>query len=128
MNAESVCSMYCSVLQQCLLYTDLLFVTGTRVNHMLDCHAFLHCCLLCVYTTGAAAAAGALAVIDVHARDVVEKMAAGGVSNASDFDWYSQMRFYWKKPTAGTASTAAAVTTALNRSAGNLVASVSDEQ
>jgi hypothetical protein len=75
--------------------------------------------LLCMTTT-AAAAAGALAVIDVHARDVVEKMAAAGVSNASDFDWYSQMRFYWKKPPAGTA-----ITTALNRSAGELVASAS---
>merc|ERR1719267_502411 len=38
---------------------------------------------------------GALAVIDVHARDVVLKMADGGVSKKTDFDWISQMRFYW---------------------------------
>jgi hypothetical protein len=75
-----------------------------------------------VYTHSAFAAAGALAVIDVHARDVVEKMAAAGVSTASDFDWYSQMRFYWKKPAAGIAAT-----TALNRSAGKAITSISTE-
>ncbi|CAM9544257.1 unnamed protein product [Chrysoparadoxa australica] len=39
---------------------------------------------------------GALAVIDVHARDVMQKMGEAGVSTPEDFDWYSQMRFYWK--------------------------------
>jgi dynein heavy chain len=39
---------------------------------------------------------GALAVVDVHARDVMKKMAANGVSNIRDFDWQSQMRFYWR--------------------------------
>ena len=39
---------------------------------------------------------GALAVIDVHARDVVKKMADNGVSGVGDFDWISQMRFYWE--------------------------------
>ena len=39
---------------------------------------------------------GALAVIDVHARDVVKKMADSGVSAVTDFDWISQMRFYWE--------------------------------
>jgi len=39
---------------------------------------------------------GALAVIDVHARDVMNKMAnETGVSRVRDFDWISQMRFYW---------------------------------
>ena len=39
---------------------------------------------------------GALAVVDVHARDVMDKMSnANGVSRVRDFDWVSQMRFYW---------------------------------
>ncbi|CAM9881967.1 unnamed protein product, partial [Phaeothamnion confervicola] len=39
---------------------------------------------------------GALAVVDVHARDVMSKMAEVGVSSPADFDWISQMRFYWR--------------------------------
>jgi dynein heavy chain len=35
---------------------------------------------------------GALAVVDVHARDVQKKMAESGVSSVTDFDWISQMR------------------------------------
>ena len=35
---------------------------------------------------------GALAVVDVHARDVQKKMAEAGVSSVTDFDWISQMR------------------------------------
>ena len=38
---------------------------------------------------------GALAVIDVHARDVQLKMANAGVAFITDFDWISQMRYYW---------------------------------
>jgi dynein heavy chain len=43
---------------------------------------------------------GALAVIDVHARDVMQKMAQSGVESATDFDWISQMRFYWRQESA----------------------------
>lgn len=39
---------------------------------------------------------GALAVIDVHARDVMQKMYEKGVSNVRDFDWICQMRFAWE--------------------------------
>jgi len=39
---------------------------------------------------------GALAVIDVHARDVMKKMADSGMAAATEFDWISQMRFYWE--------------------------------
>jgi len=42
---------------------------------------------------------GALAVIDVHARDVMKNMAQAGVSKVTDFDWISQMRFYWEGDT-----------------------------
>ena len=38
---------------------------------------------------------GSLAVIDVHARDQQKKMAEGGISSVTDFDWISQMRYYW---------------------------------
>ena len=36
---------------------------------------------------------GALAVVDVHARDVQKKMAESGVASVTDFDWISQMRY-----------------------------------
>jgi dynein heavy chain len=38
---------------------------------------------------------GSLTVIDVHARDVTKKMWASGVASSNDFDWISQLRYYW---------------------------------
>ena len=39
----------------------------------------------------------ALITIEVHARDVIEKLSKVGCTNANDFEWVSQLRFYWEK-------------------------------
>eukprot|EP01029_Cantina_marsupialis_P009143 TRINITY_DN2137_c0_g4_i1.p1 TRINITY_DN2137_c0_g4~~TRINITY_DN2137_c0_g4_i1.p1 ORF type:complete len:4119 (-),score=1448.16 TRINITY_DN2137_c0_g4_i1:93-12449(-) len=39
---------------------------------------------------------GALTVIDVHARDVTKRLIQEKVSTVRDFDWISQMRYYWE--------------------------------
>lgn len=39
---------------------------------------------------------GALIVIDVHAKDVVEKLADEDIDSISSFEWISQLRYYWR--------------------------------
>ena len=37
---------------------------------------------------------GALIVIEVHARDVVDRLIGAEVAAVNDFDWVAQMRYY----------------------------------
>lgn len=39
----------------------------------------------------------ALITIEVHARDVIEKLGKSGCTSSSDFEWVSQLRFYWDR-------------------------------
>jgi len=39
---------------------------------------------------------GALTTIDVHNRDVVTKMVELGTHEVNDFEWMSQLRYYWE--------------------------------
>lgn len=36
-------------------------------------------------------------IVDVHARDIVENFVRDGVMESQEFDWESQLRYYWKK-------------------------------
>ncbi|KAG4103981.1 dynein heavy chain and region D6 of dynein motor-domain-containing protein [Neocallimastix lanati (nom. inval.)] len=38
-----------------------------------------------------------LITIEVHSRDIIDKMYKAECSNPNDFEWVSQMRFYWDK-------------------------------
>ncbi|GFH22123.1 uncharacterized protein HaLaN_19537 [Haematococcus lacustris] len=38
-----------------------------------------------------------LITIEVHARDVIEKLSKSNCTSVNDFEWVSQLRFYWDK-------------------------------
>lgn len=39
----------------------------------------------------------ALVTIEVHARDVIEKLIKSGCSDVNAFEWLSQLRLYWER-------------------------------
>lgn len=39
----------------------------------------------------------ALITVEVHARDVIDKLVKANASSPSDFEWASQLRFYWDR-------------------------------
>lgn len=40
---------------------------------------------------------GALVVLDVHNKDVIEHLIKAQVDNIFDFKWISQLRYYWQE-------------------------------
>ncbi len=38
-----------------------------------------------------------LVVIEVHQRDIIDKLYKGGCNDTTSFDWLAQLRFYWEK-------------------------------
>ncbi|XP_076299082.1 dynein heavy chain 3, axonemal isoform X2 [Lasioglossum baleicum] len=59
--------------------------------------------------SGARITMNALIVIDVHARDVVKLLVQNQVQDVMDFDWISQLRYYWL----GNTITVAMITTSI---------------
>jgi hypothetical protein len=45
----------------------------------------------------------ALITLEVHARDVIERLIKAGATSAADFEWASQLRFYWDRDANGVA-------------------------
>lgn len=39
----------------------------------------------------------ALITLEVHARDVIDRLIKAGAASPSDFEWASQLRFYWER-------------------------------
>lgn len=43
----------------------------------------------------------ALVTVEVHARDVISKLAKAGCCDVNAFDWLCQLRLYWDKVRGG---------------------------
>ncbi|XP_055637886.1 dynein axonemal heavy chain 3 isoform X3 [Toxorhynchites rutilus septentrionalis] len=47
-------------------------------------------------SSGATITIEALIVVDVHARDIIDLLIKKNISDIGDFNWFSQLRYYWK--------------------------------
>lgn len=43
----------------------------------------------------------ALVTVEVHARDVIDKLAKAGCNDVNAFEWLCQLRLYWDKVRTG---------------------------
>jgi dynein heavy chain len=68
------------------LYTKLLEQLNGLVNLVRGELPFLNRLVL-----------GDLIVIDVHNRDVVKRLVESNISSPNNFDWLSQLRYYWEE-------------------------------
>nr|XP_031846529.1 dynein heavy chain 3, axonemal-like isoform X2 [Nomia melanderi] len=74
------------------------FEARSTADYLLQCNAQIEDAVALVrgkLDTGARITMNALIVIDVHARDVVRLLVDKRVDHALDFDWISQLRYYW---------------------------------
>ena len=51
----------------------------------------------CKHSLNALPQVVSLITIEVHARDVIDKLAKANCSSVNDFEWVGQLRFYWDK-------------------------------
>ncbi|XP_062562978.1 dynein axonemal heavy chain 3 isoform X3 [Armigeres subalbatus] len=47
-------------------------------------------------STGESITIEALIVVDVHARDIIDLLVKKNIADTGDFNWFSQLRYYWR--------------------------------
>ena len=77
--------------------------SGANANAMQDCLDFIMAQIDAMVTLvrgdisrHARTLLGALVVLDVHGRDVIRSLIAGGAASPTAFEWTRQLRYYWE--------------------------------